>query len=189
MDTSKLTVTELKAELKLRGQKTSGKKAELLERLNQAIEDDLLAPNDKVKEKVEENEVNIQSQKTVEKEVNKAELTEVANSDTDDKAINEEDEKRKRRANKFSTAYKPTKEAEKKLEEEEKQKRLKRAERFGITTKEAFLDKKKKRAERFGVVDKDVEAVKKKQRAERFSLKLPVDQLNKIALRKERFKS
>merc|ERR1712142_254301 len=153
IDLSSKTVAELKAECKERNLPVSGKKSELISRLEEYMtknegaeitEDDLL----------EEPDVSL-GEESQENESPPAEKTEEAGEDA----------------------------PEAKVEMTEEERKLERAKKFGIEALELVDDKKKSRAERFGLpasangggakgkgaVDPEMDA-KKKSRAERFGL-------------------
>jgi len=149
------TVADLKKECKERGLKVSGTKAELVERIEEAIaegndtlettggniEDELLA-------EVEEPEPTLAEQ-TEEKEEMKSE-----------EAVVEEKEAPKEEEKKATPA----------AADDEVAKKISRAERFGIEAKEIVEKKKMSRAERFGLpaAEKAKTEEKKRARAERF---------------------
>jgi len=148
------TVADLKKECKERGLKVSGTKAELVERIEEAIaegndtlettggniEDELLA-------EVEEPEP-VLAEQTEEKEEPKSE-----------EAVEEEEAPKE-----------VEKEASPAAEEDEVAKKISRAERFGIEAEEIVEKKKMSRAERFGLpaAEKAKTDEKKRARAERF---------------------
>merc|ERR1712168_703680 len=154
IDLSSKTVAELKAECKERNLPVSGKKSELIARLEdymtknegaEITEDDLL----------EEPDVSLGE----ESQENESPPAEKAEEETGEDA------------------------PEAKVEITEEQRKLERAKKFGIEAPELVNDKKKSRAERFGLpasngggakkgatpVDPEMDA-KKKSRAERFGL-------------------
>merc|ERR1712210_119883 len=147
------TVADLKKECKERGLKVSGTKAELVERIEEAlaegndtlettggnIEDELLA-------EVEEPEP-VLAEQSEEKEEPKSEEA------VEDEAPKEEE-----------------KEASPVAADDEVAKKISRAERFGIEAKELVEQKKMSRAERFGLpaAEKSKADEKKRARAERF---------------------
>lgn len=164
VDLASKTVTELKAECKSRNLPVSGKKSELISRLEdymtknegaEITEDDLLEePDVSLGEESQENE----SPPAEETEAAEAEETSPASEEIPEASVEKTEEERK----------------------------LERAKKFGIEAPEVVDDKKKTRAERFGLptpaangggakkggaapVDPEMDA-KKKSRAERFGL-------------------
>jgi len=71
------------------------------------------------------------------------------------------------------------------ISEDEKLKR--RAEKFGVFCEELETDKKKMRADRFKIFDPDLEADKMKNRAKRFDIDCPELQSEKLLNRAKRF--
>lgn len=195
---NKMTVDQLKAELKKRKLATSGKKKALITRLLKAQEEQADAGTtepatkkpakpskapatvvattdksngDKAKTSAnEESKSDADGSKTVQIKPSGI-LESVEKQAKENSGLAEalsQEEKRKQRAERFGIPYKPGKTALKVAAEEEKNKRLERAKRFQLASKELELEKKRKRAERFGVVDADVEEDKRKKRMERF---------------------
>lgn len=187
IDLSAKTVTELKQECKDRDLPTTGKKQDLIERLEEYMkehegaeitEDDLLEEPD-VSLGDEGQEPDSAESKAIEAEVTGE--PEVENPAEPEKEVVKETEPVNEPEVQKETASE--KAAKLKAEKEEmERKKLERAKKFGIESKEVEKDKKKSRAERFGLnngssgtTTTDTAAVeangnKKKSRAERFGL-------------------
>jgi len=155
IDLSSKTVTELKAECKARNLPVSGKKSELISRL-----EDYMTKNEG------------------------AEITEDDLLEEPDVSLGEESQENESPPAEKAEAEEPTEDASgATVEMTEEERKLERAKKFGIDAPEVINDKKKTRAERFGLptpaanggaknggaVDPEMDA-KKKSRAERFGL-------------------
>ena len=191
MDPTTLNVSELKVELKLRGLKTSGKKADLISRLEQALEDELLENTGGTSSATPITEPAVVDNTPTEKPIAAVEGLEKSSATTPLKSDTPvtESEKRRARAIKYQTVYNPTTAEVEQSKKAEHQKRLERAKRFGLTTRESELEKRRKRAARFNVSDPVLEKEKRRKRKERFTVKLSVEDQAKAKARQERFKA
>ncbi|EGD73957.1 hypothetical protein PTSG_05651 [Salpingoeca rosetta] len=175
-DLDKMKVVDLRAKLKEKGLDTNGKKAELISRLKEHEEAELLglAGDDSLGETEGAGDVDL----------NVDELDDVVDEDT---AGTEAKEAPKKEAGKAPASSKPATATEGKKSEEANDessaanttdeaataatdRRLARAARFGIETKETKKEKRLERAKRFGLETKEIKQDKRKQRAERFGL-------------------
>ncbi|CAG5084041.1 Oidioi.mRNA.OKI2018_I69.PAR.g10530.t1.cds [Oikopleura dioica] len=144
------TVAELKKECKERGLKVSGTKAELVERIEEAIAEG----NDTL----ETTGGNIEDELLAEVEEPEPEQSEETDELKTEDIIEEEPKAEEKKATP------PV--------EDEVAKKISRAERFGLESKEVLEQKKLSRAERFGLpaAEKAKADEKKRARAERFGL-------------------
>jgi len=145
------TVADLKKECKERGLKVSGTKAELVERIEEAIAEG----NDTL----ETTGGNIEDELLAEVEEPEPVLAEQTEEPKSEEAVEEEEAPKE-----------VEKEAIPAAEEDEVAKKISRAERFGIEAEEIVEKKKMSRAERFGLpaAEKAKTDEKKRARAERF---------------------
>ncbi|CBY14882.1 unnamed protein product [Oikopleura dioica] len=145
------TVADLKKECKERGLKVSGTKAELVERIEEAIAEG----NDTL----ETTGGNIEDELLAEVEEPEPVLADQTEEKKSEEAVEEEEAPKE-----------IEKEASPAAEEDEVAKKISRAERFGIEAEEIVEKKKMSRAERFGLpaAEKAKTDEKKRARAERF---------------------
>mmetsp|Transcript_11308 Transcript_11308/g.13700 ORF Transcript_11308/g.13700 Transcript_11308/m.13700 type:complete len:211 (-) Transcript_11308:1724-2356(-) len=204
-DLKKLKVGELRAELKSRGLDTKGKKDELVARLEQALDDELLGEEADVEVNANSAEGNGAASKvTKETDTPATSPSKIptANSNTESKSVEKQTPQSVAKTGVSATPAQESTEKNKPENnlslEELVAKRKARAARFGVQYKpskeeiqlKAEEEKKKRldRAKRFGLVTKDLEAERKRKRAERFNIVTPDVEAEKRKKRAERFK-
>jgi len=215
LDPQKLKVTELKQQLSLRKLDIKGKKAELVDRLTEAIQAEKLKTQEKEDVNVDEEETVTHTTNTSttapflkKKELPSVAPKEINNSKAKEQKPLNEEERKKQRAERFKTTIQPLL-----LNEDDRKK--KRGERFGashetqpIVRKEISTelvgspDKQRKRMEKFGLPIKPKEAGdqttglkvqngedKKEKRLQRFASNMPwsPEEEEKKRKRAERF--
>eukprot|EP00055_Hartaetosiga_balthica_P004650 m.12550 g.12550 ORF g.12550 m.12550 type:complete len:241 (+) comp4014_c0_seq1:201-923(+) len=157
----KKKVSELKDLLKERGLDTSGKKAELVDRLTQhQIEQELeggLGDDAAELEAIDDDVENVEDVDDVaitDDKVDESLASEEGHKDEEGNALTD-DEKRAQRGSRFGTTS-------------DGDKRKNRAARFGLASPELEVDLRKKRAQRFNLPSAEVDDEKRKERAQRF---------------------